>query len=136
MGRCGGPFLRRPAGPEGLVLGVDIYREVFLYVWAGPGGLPLASLPLPFAFASASWFCLFPLASSGPDLGVWAYKQKSVCIKLSGTFCGCCGGRELRNGRGPDTFSKNWAAEQSLAVKLRFVPVASPGELRSFRSLV
>ncbi len=34
------------------------YRIFFLYVRAGPGGLPLASLPVPFAFASASWFCL------------------------------------------------------------------------------
>ncbi len=52
---------------------VALTGKFVLYVRAGPGGLPLASLPLPFASASASWFCLFPLASLGPDLCVWAY---------------------------------------------------------------
>ncbi len=37
--------------------------KFFLYVRAGPGGLPLASLCLPFASASASCFCLLPRSS-------------------------------------------------------------------------
>ncbi len=78
----------RTAGPSSSVavhlclfvrfLALPLTGEFFLYVRAGPGGLPLASLPLSFASAFASWFCLFPFASPGPDLGVWAYKKRRI----------------------------------------------------------
>ncbi len=48
-----------PTGPRGSRFAV-VLRDPGR---AGPGGLPLASLPLPFAYASASWFCLLHLSS-------------------------------------------------------------------------